>query len=38
MIREKTEQGYYCTICQTSYAHYTNIPLACLNGQCTRCD
>ena len=37
MIRERTyDQGWYCTICRTTYAHYTNIPLKCLNGQCKR--
>lgn len=36
MIQEKVEQGFYCTICQTSYSHYENIPVMCLNGQCKR--
>jgi len=36
MIHEKVTQGYYCTICQTSYAHYENIPIACFQGRCKR--
>jgi len=36
MIEEKKDQGWYCTRCQKTYAHYVNIPIECFKGTCRR--